>query len=829
MAKEIQISLKEFRKVLPDSSFKEAYTKLQLDHELEDTDKMNLLISAIAFSNFGDIDMQKLGYKIFVSYSNKFSDYKPLYDFSINKGYIPISKFIEQKYLIGHNYDDHFFRLFFSSFLDNFKEKNYYISNGQKKLIEFSSNNEENFVLVAPTSYGKSEIIVNKVFNNLDKKVCVIVPSKALLAQTKKRILDNNSTEKNLQRIITHPEMYKGTENNFVAVLTQERLLRLLQKNSSLKIDLVLIDEAHNLFGEKKNDGRSTLLAQTIIILKSRNNNVIFNFFSPFISNPENLRVKQSNYKVSSQKTDEFIKSEKYYICDVYDSTGELKLYEQFSNSLINTSKYYNSHIELLNSEKSGKNIIYLNRPKHIEDFSIEYANSLSEIQLNLTEIISTISDFLHPEYNLIKCIRKGIVYHHGGMPEIVRLYVENIFSKQNELKFIITSSTLLEGVNIPAEKIFLLSTKKGRSNLTISQFKNLIGRVNRFSEIFNHENGDLKLLEPHIYIVKNKYSDKRANIENFVKTNAKTEIDYVDTVNNVLLKDEVLLNETEKEELKNTLEFLENIEPKSTDLTNVEYVQSEIAKLCYKNNIYDFDIKQFESQLIKNLSSYQNNLFFSIITEPNQLIEAIFSIFFKEIEIKDNNIKRLQNTPARNFYSMILSWRSSSSSYKEMIGSFMRYWTSLQSNELLIYIGEKWGEEKRNDKDIKPLYIDLRKKNNAQRINLAILKIKEEQDFVEFNLLKYIDILSELNLIDTVFYDKIKYGSSDANVITLLKNGFSIELAKCVTKPEYSEYIRVNSNSDEIIIQNNLIDKMKENEENNILIFELKFHINEQ
>lgn len=822
-----EISLKEYRKKLSSSYFNESYIKLQLNQDLNDSEKVNLLRNAIIFSNFGDIDLQKLGYKILVSYSNKYSDYKPLYDFSINKGYIPISKFIEQKHLAEYNHDEHFWGLFFSSFKENFKEKNYYISNGQKKLIEFSTRHDDNFVLVAPTSYGKSEIIVNKVFNNLDKKVCIVVPSKALLAQTKKRLLSNTSNN-NLQRIITHPEMYKGTETNFVSVLTQERLLRLLQKNPELKMDLVLVDEAHNIFGEKKNDGRSKLLAQTIIILKSRNEDVIFNFFSPFISNPENLRVKQSNYTVSSEKTDEFIKSEKYYVCDVYNSSGELKLYEQFSNSFINTSITYASHIDIINAEKAGKNIIYLNRPKHIEEFSIEYANSLNNIELNLSEITATISDFIHPEYNLIKCIQKGLVYHHGGMPEIVRLYVENIFSKYNELKFVITSSTLLEGVNIPAEKIFLLSNKKGRSNLTVSQFKNLIGRVNRFSEIFNPEKGNLKLLEPHIYIIKSKYSDQRANIENFIKTNARTEVDYVDSVNNVLLKEEADLSEIEKVELKSTLEFLENIEPNSTDLTNVDYVQSEIAKLCYKNNIYDFDIKLSEAQLVANLSVYQNNLFFSIITEPNQLIEAINSIFFNEIVITDDNIKRLQNLSARNFYSMILDWRSSSASFKEMIGSFLGYWSSLQGDELLIYIGEKWGEEKRNPRDIKSLYVDLRQKNNAQRINLAILKIKEEQDFVEFNLLKYIDILSELYLIDSRFYDKIKYGSSDALVITLLKSGFSIELAKCVTKPEYSNFIDINSDTDEVIINRQLIEEMTSNGENNILIFEIKFHINE-
>lgn len=820
-----QLTLKEFRKKTTSSYFDAAYTKLQLNRELDNQELKHLLRNAIIFSNFGDDDLQKLGYKIIVSYSNKYSDYKPLYDFSINKGYIPISKLIEGKN--GNNFSNDFFHLFNSAFQDNFKEKNYYISNGQKKLIEFSSSNSSNFVLVAPTSYGKSEIIVNKVYANLDKKICVIVPSKALLAQTKKRLLTHSSNN-TLQRIITHPEMYKGTEQKFVAVLTQERLLRLLQKNTSLKLDLLLIDEAHNLFGDKKNDERAILLAQTIILLKSRNADIIFNFFSPFISDPQNLKVKQSNYEITSQNTKEFIKTEKYYICNLYATSGELKLYEQFSNSLIDTGVVYVNTIELLKAKRAKKNIVYLNRPKHIEDFAIEFSNSLPDIQDSTAEVISTIADFLHPEYNLIKCIKKGIVYHHGGMPEIVRLYVETIFSKFQYLSFVLTSSTLLEGVNIPAEKIFLLSTKKGKRDLSVSQFKNLIGRINRFSEIFNSENGNLKLLEPEIYIIKSKYEYERANTETFIKSRARTEIEIQDNVNNLLLKDEKLLNADEKKELNDSLEYLENIEPNSTSLTTVNYVQSEIAKLCYKNNVYDFKINEFEAQLTTNLSNYQATLF-PIIKESAQLMEAIYSIFLKDIVMLNDNFNRLQNVAARRFYAMILEWRSTSASYKEMIGSFIRYWSTLQGDNLVIYIGDKWGEEKRNPNDFKTLYVDLRKKSNAQRINLAILKIKEEQDFVEFNLLKYIDIIAELELIDLTFYDQIKYGSADKSIITLLKNGFSIELAKCITKPGYANFVVINLATDEVIIRSELINEMENNGENDILIFEIKFHINEQ
>lgn len=820
-----QITLKEFRKESISSFFENSYKKLQLNIELDETEIHHLLKNAIIFSNFGDIDLQKLGYKIIVSYSNQYNDYKPLYDFAINKGYIPISKLVESKYS-NEDLSNHFFNLLFSSFQENFKEKNYYISNGQKKLIEFSSQNNSNFVLIAPTSYGKSEIIVDKVLANIDKKVCVIVPSKALLSQTKKRLL--NVPNGSIQRIITHPEMYKGTETSFVSVLTQERLLRLLQKNSNLKLDIVLIDEAHNLFGEKEDDSRSILLAQTIIILKKRNKNLILNFFSPFISNSNNLKVKQTDYDITSQNTDEFIKTEKYLICDLYEDKGELEIFDQFSKNFINTGIQYQNIFELLNNEKSKKNIIYLNRPMHIEEFSIDLAQK-NNIDLEIDEIKKTISEYIHPDYNLIKCIKKGIVYHHGSMPEIIRLYVEDIFSKRDDLEFVITSSTLLEGVNIPAEKIFLLSTKKGKNtNLTTSQFKNLIGRVNRFSEIFNSERGNLKLLEPNIYIVKNKYESKNANIKKFISERAKTESIIIDDVNNLLLKDENNLNESQKKKLHESLEYLENIEPKSTNLENVNYVQSEIAQLCFKNNVNDFNIKSSEARLVINLNNYKNTLF-PLITESNQLIEAINSIFFYEITINNTNIIRLQNSSARRFYAMIMKWRSSSASYNEMIGSFLSYWRKLSDENLLIYVGSKWGKDKRSITDHIPLYIDLRKRNEAQRVNVAILRIKEEQDFVEFNLLKYVEIISELGLIEGSFYEKIKYGSSDKNIITLLKNGFSIELAKCITKENYKNFVSINHNVDQITIRKEIITEMEINEENKILVFEIRYHINQQ
>ena len=818
-----ELKLLDFRRRSQNSDFTSLFEKLILNKEISDEEIQYLLKTAIFFLNFGDTYLQRLGYKILVVYSNRYNDYKPLYDFAINKGFIPISKFIESKNITEK---DSFFEMFFSSFHENFKEQNYYLSNGQKKLTEFSNSSDKNLVIIAPTSYGKSEIIIKKILNNLNKKICVIVPSKALLAQTKKRLLNQTISDYQIQRVITHPEMYKGTEESFISVLTQERLLRLLQKNDELSLDLILIDEAHNIFGDKKNDERAILLAQVVIILKKRNPNISLNFYSPFIADFNNLKINQIELELESENIDEFIKTEKYFICDLRNGKNQLELYDQFSNQFFNTNIEYEDIFDLLLKENSKKNIIYLNRPMHIEELSNDLMDKI-ENNFEIGDIEETISDFIHPNYKLINCIKKGIVYHHGGMPEMIRLYVEDIFSKYSFISFIITSSTLLEGINIPAEKIFLLSIKKGKNtNLTNSQFKNLIGRVNRFSEIFNNETGDLRLLEPNIYILKNKYTASNANIKNFISQRARIESQIEDNINNVLLKTVDNLNIEEKEILKNSLESLENIEPNTTDLENPYYVQSEIAKLCYKNNINDFDIKASEEQLIENLENYKRQLF-SIINNSNDLMEAIASIFFNEIDLKDSNISRLVNPPARRFYSMLVEWRSRSASYKEMISSFLRYWKTLRGDDLLIYVGTKWGVDKRSFTDRMPLYIDLKNKNIPERVNIAILRIKEEQDFIEFNLLKYIEVLSELELVDHTFFDKVKYGSGDRKTIILLKNGFSIELAKCINKEEYNSLISFNLELDEVNINRDIISAMEENFENKILIFELKYHIN--
>ena len=108
----------------------------------------------------------------------------------------------------------------------------------------------------------------------------------------------------------------------------------------------------------------------------------------------------------------------------------------------------------------------------------------------------------LQPQYNLLACLRKGVIYHHGSVPDAIRIYIEDLYKRIPEIKFVVTTSTLLSGVNLPAERMFILDNKKGKGKLRPEAFKNLIGRVCRFSEIFNPSTGGLEMLEPQIHIV---------------------------------------------------------------------------------------------------------------------------------------------------------------------------------------------------------------------------------------------------------------------------------------------------------------------------------------
>ena len=803
------------------TGFINLYKKLLSNSILNKSEYLTLLSVAVIMLNSDDSNVKKWGYRIIVIYCNKTKNYAPLYEIAINQGLYPIVKYIDNKVLDeNHNV----FTELNSAYLEIFKSGNVYFSEQQYRLNSFYSKNKESSIsVVAPTSYGKTELIIKTIQECKNKNICIITPTKALLSQTRNRIL--KAKIEWIHKVVVHPDMYNNNDENCVAVLTQERLLRLLKNNPSLSFNYVIVDEAHNILNSTN---REEMLASTIIVLNKRNPQTAFKFLTPFINNSDNLNIKYTSYDLSDFIIKEYIKTEKIYLYDIRSNTG-LSLYDQFINDWIHIDNEPTNQtsIQFIVNHSSDKNIIYFNKPSDIEEYAREMIANLPDLELNddLNKAIEHISQYIDREYTLVKCLRKGIIYHHGSVPDSIRGYIEFLFAKMPEIRYVITSSTLLEGVNIPASRLFIMNNKKGRSSLNGSAFKNLIGRICRFSEVFDNKNGSLKKLEPEIYLVFDKYYDKRTNIKNFISKVMKIDKTENDKVDNVLLENTIIDTDSKNIELNKAKEFLENYEEGVIDNYSKRLTKTPVGKSCVLNNVNEFDIFECEEDLQREIESYKE--YYSKNNDSNILIEQIYKLFISNIsnDSDNNSILRFTHEPTRNYYKMFLSWKLESLPYSEMIHRIVNYWRHLISkhDNTIVYVG-KWGDTQLFEKG-RSIYTDVRTKDQTQLVNLAIVRIKEEQDFLDNTIMKYVEVLNDVELIEPELYSRIKYGTNNKIEMVMIKNGISLSLTKLLIE-KYKDYFMCNLNNDTIELKPSLIKHMKNNNENSILIFEAENNV---
>lgn len=765
-------------------SFEKVYKKLFLGNlqDLDESENIKILELALLLINSKDEQLFDMGYYIIVIYSVETGNYDPLFEISEKLLNFPVINFLYRKKLVA--IDNTFFTEIENSVMETTKISNNYFYTANQKFMNFKFfENDNNIVVIAPTSFGKTDLIKKYVRENYIKKViCILEPTKSMLNQVRSDILTEFS-ELAKPKIITHYDMNFNDDDKIILVMTQERLFKLIyDRKRKLKIDVLLVDEAHNIFDK---GFRSFLLAKTIYLLKNKNPDLIVKYFSPIIDSSSNLKIKNDiSGNLEQLKIIPKMKIEKYYYADFF--TGKKYVYDPFFNvfynfgSLGKIDKY-----EFIIENAASKNLIYINRPKHIKEELIKIEKFLPIIvNDNIEKICKTLEDYVDKEYDLIDYIRKGIVYHFGVMPDNVRNYVEKCVKTEKEFKYIFCTSTLLEGVNMPFDKLFVLDLKKGLSNLTYHQLKNLIGRVNRYNNIFDLKNNNLDGLISKIYFIKER--NESSSFENFIKDNLKVNSNSQKRKDNVK---NALLENSDNDLSQTEIDTIENLKENNSN-NDYRKIKTEIGKILLELNINDFDV--FENEELIN-SRIKNN----IISEDDTIIDKIYKLFIDNIEmISDNNmlLKRLENESARKFYHMIINWRKENLSLKESVSRLVYYWKNLSfEDKSIIFVGKSFGEIKRSDTDQIPLYVNINSKSEKEIINLAIVRVKEENDYVDYNLFKYIDFLQKINLINMNDYNLLHYGTTDDIQIYFQREGLSRELSKLLSS-KYKKFVIKNS-----------------------------------
>lgn len=816
-----ELTIKELAK----TKFKDLYLQLLRGNQMADSDIVKLLAIAVLLLNHKTSEIKRLGYRITLFYGNLSGRYEALYDVTVNSGLLPVSAVISKKFENDERLSNSFIQNIVSSYVDTFRDQGMVLTEQQDSLRTFiQSEYKHSSVVVAPTSYGKSELIIKSVKDNPSKRVLILVPSKALLAQTKKRLI--NSDIDDLGKIVTHPEMYSPERSNRVFVLTQERVNRLLNEHGTLTFDMVFVDEAHNLL---QGDRRNELLATMLCILGARNPKTSFKFLTPFLCDELNIRVRYLDMTPKGFRIDEYIKSERFYARDFRTGKddGKLKLYDHFLNEWMELDRRYKDCYELIKYESLSKNIIYGNKKKSIEQFAVSLAATLPAVSCPIIDkACDELEEAFDKRYRLISCLRKGVMYHHGSIPDTIRLYLENLFAHSKLMKYLICNSTLLEGVNLPIERLFIFDYSKGKRNLTSSQFKNLIGRVNRFSEVFAPESGaTLKKLESSIYLIGvDNFTNKKSNLQTFYQKSVNVSKVDQDSVSNVLLESTTIVDGKVAERHRDAVERLENLHPGVVTGRECKYVKTELGRLLIANSVSEIDVFQVEESIdrIIKISIKANGR----IDNADRLMLAIKKCFIDNFDNKReySDLARLKNKATLDFYAMLLDWKLKKYSVKQTIRLTLKYWREIleKKGNDYVYVAN-WGDTKFGDSKFEN-WVRISTKDDVERVNLAIVRLKEEDDFFDNKIFRFVEVLNGVGAVDPNFYKQIKYGTTNELKIKLIREGFSRGFAELLLE-KYPQYVRLD-NTGEVEVSPRVVGLMSDNEESDLLIFEAKMNL---
>ena len=74
---------------------------------------------------------------------------------------------------------------------------------------------------------------------------------------------------------------------------------------------------------------------------------------------------------------------------------------------------------------------------------------------------------------------RAGVAFHHGGLSPDMRAAVEGAY-RAGLLRVLVATSTLAHGVNLPARRVIVRGTSRGRAHLDAATFTQMAGRAGR-------------------------------------------------------------------------------------------------------------------------------------------------------------------------------------------------------------------------------------------------------------------------------------------------------------------------------------------------------------
>jgi hypothetical protein len=323
-----------------------------------------------------------------------------------------------------------------------------------------------NIAVSAPTSFGKSFVIDAYISLTKPKNVVIIVPTIALTDETRRRLYKKFANE---YKIITTTEVELAEKNIFI--FPQERAINYVGKIEQL--DILIIDEFYKASSTFDKD-RSPILIKAILKLGKIAKQKYF--LAPNISGLEENPFTQGMEFYPLDFNTVYL--EQHMLLDEVGKNDELKSLKL---------------LEIIN-EKNTKTLIYAGTYANIERLSTLLLGSL---QANHSKLLNDFSHWLSENYDynwsLTNLVKRGVGVHNGRLHRSLSQIQIKLFEDINGINNIISTSSIIEGVNTSAENVVIWSNKNGNAKINDFTYRNIMGRGGR---MFKHFIGKIYILD---------------------------------------------------------------------------------------------------------------------------------------------------------------------------------------------------------------------------------------------------------------------------------------------------------------------------------------------
>ncbi|MGO7586642.1 DEAD/DEAH box helicase [Rhizobium ruizarguesonis] len=322
-----------------------------------------------------------------------------------------------------------------------------------------------NVVLSASTSVGKSLVIDAIIALRKHRKIVIVVPTLALIDETRKRI---SQKFRDFCNVITHPTQTAQSGMVNVYVLTQERVKQRIDLSN---VDFFVIDEFYKLDFRREDDNQRAV-DLNLAFHRLATTGAQFYMLGPNIQAIKGL----DKYEIH------FIPSE-------YSTVAV----DVFSYNLPTQGDDRPNKLVEICQGLTTPTLVYCQGPTSAMRISrLLIRECMRDLVPACAGAADWIADAYHPDWIVAEALRHGIGIHHGGVPRALQQNMVRMFN-DGLLPIMVCTSTLIEGVNTVAENVIVYDRRRNNKVLDFFTYRNIQGRAGRMGRYFI---GNVFLLE---------------------------------------------------------------------------------------------------------------------------------------------------------------------------------------------------------------------------------------------------------------------------------------------------------------------------------------------